>query len=156
GEQRRPSGVFVHRATNTFAEVCPPVFQNGRRLYCVAFTTYFEQGPALLTLDGLLHLTPVLPANTDVRDHYLGDLTAQWEAHLRAVAERTADTPKPLAPSAYMRAQAEAMTAGIDHGRRNGTLEHASTGACSLTWRAAWHAARVMRAGARRTAAAER
>ena len=77
-EPRRPSGVFVHAATCTFAEVSPPIFQNGRRLYSVAFTTWFERGPALLTLDSLLHLTPVLPADTDVHDHEVNDIAAHF------------------------------------------------------------------------------
>ena len=157
GEQRRASGVFVHRETCTFAEVSPPIFHNGRRLYAVAFTTFFETGPALVTVDGLTHLTPVLPADTELHDHYLNDVVAQWRAHEAAVAARMErDVPRLLTASAYMRAQTDAMAAGIERGRAEGRLQRASTGACSLTPRAAWAAARALRAGTRRIAEMER
>jgi Zn-dependent protease len=157
GDQRRPSGVFVHRETCTFAEVCPPIFQNGRRLYCVAFSTFFERSPSILTIDGLAHLTPILPADTDVHDHCLYDVAAQWDAHRRALAERPAtDTAKLLTPSTYMRAQCDAMAAGMERGRAEHVLEQTGNGACSLTPRAAWDASRALRAGARRIADAER
>lgn len=156
-EPRRPSGVFVHAETCTFAEVSPPIFQNGRRLYSVAFTTWFERGPALLTVDALLHLTPVRPADTDVHDHEVNDVAAQWLAHERAVRARAgSDTPKMMSAAAYMRAQCDAAAAAIERGRKDGTLERAGTGTSGLGAAAAWRAATTMRAGARRIEAKQR
>jgi Zn-dependent protease len=149
--------VFVHAPTCTYAEVSPPIFQNGRRLYSVAYTTWFERGPALLTLDSLLHLTPVLPADTDVHDHEVNDVAAQWLAHERAVGARAErDTPRMLPAVAYMRAQGDATAAAIDRGRKDGSLERAGTGTAMLSAAAAWRAATTLLAGTRRVEAAQR
>jgi Zn-dependent protease len=156
-EPRRPARVFLHPPTCTYAEVTPPIFQNGRRLYSVAFTSFFEAGPAITTLDALLHLTPLVPTDRMLRDECVNDVAAQWAGHACAVAERaSSDAPLLLSPADYVDRQTRSFADAIEHGRQQALLNAPAHGTYRFTRVAALHATRAALAGARVLARRER
>jgi Zn-dependent protease len=156
-EPRRPVRVFLHPPTCTFADVSPPIFQNGRRLFSVTFTTYFRSGHILTTVDSLLHLTPLRPADMELRDDAVNDVALQWQSHAHAVHERAlTDGPVPMTAAEYSERQNRSLAAVVEYGRQQGVLEAPAHAAYRLTRIAAWRAARAALTGARALARRER
>ena len=156
-ESRRPQCVFIHAATGTCAAVAPAIFQNGRRLFSVAFTTRFRSGHVLVTLDAMAHLSHLPVPGQEWRDHYVNDVRRQWAEHERSVRERSAsDPPVVVTPEAYVRLETESITAAIEAARREGVLGPPSHGTYGFTPRAAWDAARTLISGARKVEQMER
>lgn len=156
GELARPGQVFAHPYRGTMAVVTPPVFGNGRRLYSVAFVTAFRSGHVLTTVDGLLHLTPLVPRSSEWRDDCVHDVARQWTAHEAAVRARVSDAPVRLAADEFVRLECETLAGCIEAGLSSDALRLEAPGVYRLTAGYAWRFAARTRAGAHRVALAER
>ncbi len=73
--------IYIHKDSNAFAAVCLPALPNGRQPFSVTYITAMKNGDALVTVDGMAHLTPPGPPWYYLKDFQLGDLTKQWAAH---------------------------------------------------------------------------
>jgi Zn-dependent protease len=153
-EMRRPYLVFVHPETNTYAQAMPSAFENGARVFDVAFTTAYQSGAVVATFDSLEHLAFSFPPDWECHDHYLNDVASQWEAHLQAIAGRpTEDVPVQLHPDEFAAREEQALSHTLDHLEYSGDMRQAEA---LETWRmnpaAAWRFATSVLKGTRRVA----
>lgn len=156
-ESRRPSRLFEHDETGAIANVSPPVYHNGRRLFAVSFTSEFRSGHVLMTVDALRHLTPISPPGREWHDHYVNDVVRQWSEHEAAVRERwAADPPVPLHAEDFARLETESLTAVARRGTAEGVLLPAGPEQVRFTTVSAWRYARILSEGAKRVALMER
>lgn len=110
-EGRRPSHVFHHPWSGTYATVGPPLPGTGERAFQVGFSTGFEDGTVIATFDGVEHLALSLPTCWESYDHRLNDFDRQWEHHEIAIQERlTAQQTVSYSPTEFA-AREEGMLA---------------------------------------------
>ncbi|MFH0954001.1 MAG: tetratricopeptide repeat protein [Verrucomicrobiota bacterium] len=81
------SHVYYHAETGTFAAVAPPEVASGRNAFHVAFLTYFADGEAVVTINGIMHAMLPNPPRFKFYDHYVATLDEQWAKHQPAAAE---------------------------------------------------------------------